>query len=248
MHESVPSMKKRRAIVVLVCALSLPLPSSVAAMEDIFGAMFRMMLVMMNVMSDAMLDNNNTLDFGAGSSLGLGMGSWPAMGSLNGMNPYSGVGGYPGMSPWSGLGGFPGSGTGMSPWSTRMMPNSWGSPFAGGYPPYASSPYSSSAYGGWPGPGAARSGAVSLLDGRWFGQSGEVLEIRGDRFRLVYGKYGISGVIKIKNNIVNLYSQQTGTVTQYTFIRNQTDLVLQDSTGHVLSFSKRPINRFGRIF
>jgi len=68
-------MKKKRAILVLVCALCLPLPSAAEGMDDMFGVMFRMMLVMMNVMSDSMLGNSS--DFGSGSPLGFGMGSWP---------------------------------------------------------------------------------------------------------------------------------------------------------------------------
>ena len=48
--------------------------------------------------------------------------------------------------------------------------------------------------------------------------------------------------IRIENNIVSLYSPQTGTVTQYSFIRNRSELRLQDATGRVLSFRLRPDN------
>jgi hypothetical protein len=229
-------MKKKRAILILVAALSLPLPPSAAATEDMFAVMFRMMLVMMNVMSDAMLGNTNASDFGSASSFDFGMGGWPAMNNLYGMNPVTGFGSYPGMSPWYGLGSFPGNATSMSPWSAPMSPNTWSNPFAPGYSPYGNG----SGYGA--APGAMPSRPVSLLEGRWYGQSGEVLEIRGERFRLSHGKYGITGVIKIENNIVNLFSQQTGTVTRYTFLRNQTELVLQDASGMLLNFSKRPGN------
>jgi hypothetical protein len=251
-------MKKKRAILILVAALLLPLPSSAAAMEDMFAVMFRMMLVMMNVMSDAMLGNSNASDFGSANSFDFGMGGWPAMNGLYGMNPVTGVGSYPGMSPWSGLGGFPGNATGMSPWSglggfpgnatgmspwsAPMSPNTWANPFAPDYSPYGNGPGYGAAPGGVP------SRPVSLLEGRWYGQSGEVLEIRGERFRLSHGKYGITGVIRIENNIVNLYSQQTGTVTQYTFMRNQTELLLQDASGMLLNFSKRPGNGMSRRF
>ncbi|MGB5177215.1 MAG: hypothetical protein WBP44_00660 [Gammaproteobacteria bacterium] len=231
-------MKKKRAIVILVAALSLPLPSSAVATEDMFAVMFRMMLVMMNVMSDAMLGNTNNSDFGSVNPFAVGAGGWPAMSGLYGMNPVSGVSNFSGMSPWSGMG--------MSPWSNSMNPNSWANPFASDYSPYGSRPFSSAGYGGPP--AAMPSVPVSLLEGRWFGQSGEILEIRGDRFRLVHGKYSITGVIRIKNNIVNLFSQQTGTVTQYTFIRNQTELMLQDASGLLLNFSKRPGNGVVRRF
>ena len=225
-----------------------------------FGVMFRMMLVMMNVMSDSMLDN--TSDFGSSSSLDFGMGSWPEMGAMSGMSPvssvssfpgmspwsgmsgypamspWSGMGGYPGMSPWSGMGGYPG----MSPWSGQMPNNSWGNPFTSGNPNYPNSPANAAGYG------AQQYRPVSLLDGRWFGSSGEIFEVRGNRFRLKQGQYGVNGTIKIENNIVNLYSPKTGTVSQYSFIRNQSELMLQDASGEVLRFSKRPVGGAGYVF
>jgi hypothetical protein len=88
----------------------------------------------------------------------------------------------------------------------------------------------------------------SLLDGRWYGDSGDILEVRGNRFRLQAGKTAITGVIRIENNIVNLFSPQTGTVTRYTFVRNQTDLLLQDATGRLLNFHTRPVNPGGYRF
>jgi hypothetical protein len=279
-------MKKKRAIWVLLFTLLLPLPSTATAMEDMFGAMFRMMLVMMNVMSDAMLESDDTFDSGFGNSLGFGMGSWPAMNGLSGVNPmsvssfypgmspWSGMGGFPGTSPWSsgmggfpgtspwssgmggfpgtspwssGMGGFPGYGSGMSPWSTPFMGDSWSSnPYGGSYSPYSVAPYSPAGYGNRP--GGVQAAPVSLLEGRWYGTSGEILEVRGNRFRLKHGKYAINGAINIENNIVNLFSQETRTVTRYTFIRNQTDLMLQDASGEVLSFKRRPGSGTAYVF
>jgi len=281
-------MKKKRATLILVCALCLPLPSTAVAMDDMFGAMFRMMLVMMNVMSDSMLENSS--DFGSASSLDFGMGSWPAMGAMSGMSPISGASSFPGMSPWTGMGGMsgmnpwsgmsgmpgmspwsgmsgmpgmspwsgmsgmpgmnpwsgmsgiPGYGTGMTPWSNPMPNNTWSNPFTSGYPSYPNTPYNAADYGG------QKYRPVSLLDGRWFGYSDEILEVRGNRFRLMQGQYSINGIVKIKNNIVNLYSPETGTVTQYTFMVNQSELMLQDANGQVLSFNKRPVNGAVHVF
>jgi hypothetical protein len=245
-------MKKKRAILVLVCALCMPLPSAAAGMDDMFGVMFRMMLVMMNVMSNTML--NNSSDFGSGSPLGFGMGSWPAMGAMSGMNPtssisgvpgmsaWSGMSSMPGMSPWSGMGGIPGNGMGMSPWSSPMSNNSWANPFTSGYPSYSNEPYNAAGYSG------EQYRPVSLLEGRWFGSAGEVLEVRADRFQLRQGQYSISGAIKIENNIVNLYSPKTGTVMQYSFVRNQSELMLQDVSGEVLNFSNRSVGGGGYVF
>jgi len=261
-------MKKKRATLILLCALAMPLPAT-AAIDDIFSVMFRMMLVMMNVMSDTMLGNNNSSGQGMNNMFGLGafpamgtmygmnpmggmsgfagMSPWSGMGSFPGMSPWSGMGGFPGMSPWSGMsgmpvgagpwpGGVPGNGYGMSPWSTPMMGDSWAGPYAGEPSPYGNTPYNT----------AAR--PVTLLEGRWFSNTGEVLEVRGNRFRLQQGQYGTNGAIGIENNLVNLYSQDTGTVTQYTFVRNQSALVLQDASGQITSFSRRPVNNAVHIF
>jgi hypothetical protein len=88
----------------------------------------------------------------------------------------------------------------------------------------------------------------SALEGRWYGNSGEVLEIQGNRFMLRTGGAGLGGTLSVENNIVNLYSPQTNTVTRYTFLRNQTELVLTDGSGTVLTFSKRPRGGMMRIF
>ena len=87
-----------------------------------------------------------------------------------------------------------------------------------------------------------------MLEGKWYGNAGEILEIRGNRFRLKDGQASINGAIRIENNIVSLYSPQVGTVTEYTFVRNQTELILQDATGQVLGFSLRPIGGGTRTF
>ena len=232
-------LKKKQVILALVVVLSVPAPSTANAYGDIFSAMFRMMLVMMNVMSDSMLGNNNSnndMGWGSGNSLGLGMTTLPMMSGMYGMNPVTGFGGMPGTSPWSGMNSMPMYGA--SPWSSPFSSGS--NPFTNAYPSSASNPYANRGYGGrysgYPPP------QISLLDGRWYGTAGEVLEIRGNRFRLRNVQSGISGAIRLENNIVNLYSPRTGTVTQYTFIRNQSELILQDATGRVLRFRLRPIS------
>jgi hypothetical protein len=115
-------------------------------------------------------------------------------------------------------------------------------PFMNAYPSNAINPYANQGYGGYP------QRQVSFLEGKWYGNAGEILEIRGNRFRLQDGQSSIKGAIRIENNIVSLYSPQAGTVTQYTFIRNQTELILQDATGQVLGFSLRPMGGGTRIF
>ena len=227
-------LKKKRLMLVLVVVLSVQTPATAHASADIFGAMFRMMLLMMNSMSDAMLGNTNNTGWGSASPFGMNMTTLPMMSGLYGMNPVTGFGG---LSPWSGMNGVPMNG--MSPWSgMNSVPfNSWSNPFSGAYPSYANNPYGHRQYGDYyPEP------RDSLLSGRWYGNSGEVLEVRGNRFRLLDVQFGISGVIRIENNIVSLYSPQSGSVTQYYFIRNQSELILRDAAGRVLNFRRQPIN------
>ena len=260
-------MKHTRAILVLLCALALPARAPADDFGDMFSVMFRMMLTMMNVMSNAM-DNdgwgnswggNNWGNWGGMSGLGgwpgmspwSGMGGWPGMSpwsgmsGLPGMSPWSGISGLPGMSPWSGMGGWPLNAGGISPWSGLPGGNAWNTPFAAGPFTSAYSPAGMYGYGlpgGWDGPGA------SPLDGRWYGSSGEILELRGNSFRLQNAVTSLDGTLQISDNLINLYSPQTGTTTQYTFAGNGADLLLQDVSGQVISFHKNPVRSSLNVF
>ena len=230
-------MRNKRAILILLCALSLPLPVPALASDDLFSIMFRMMLTMMNVMSNVVDDDSS--DF---SNWGMGGSNFPGMG-MAAMPRMSGMSGMSGMSPW---------GMGMSPWSSAMPGNSWGNPFTGGASPWMSPggmnyPFPG-AGNGVPGGYLPEGQGASLLGGKWYGNSGDILEVRGNRFRLQAGRTAITGVIRIENNIVKLFSPQTGTVTRYTFVRNQTDLILQDASGRLLSFRNRPVKRNRSFF
>ena len=246
-------MKNKRASVVLLCALLLPAPSTTLASDDIFSIMFRMMLTMMNVMANSVNNNNSFNNWGGNNGWGNGMGmaGFPMMSGLGGMGGWPGMSPMSGMNPWSGYGGgLPANGMGMSPWSYSQgggpWNNGWGNPFMGGMSPAlapgtAHAPYPDMGYGGYP----EDYSDTALLEGRWYGISGDVLEIRGNRFRLMAGQLGITGVVRVDNNILSLYSSDTDTLTQYTFVRNQTELLLQDVTGEVLAYRRYP---FGNIF
>jgi hypothetical protein len=198
-------------------------------------------------MANSMNNNNSFNNWGGNSGWGNGMGmaGFPMLGGLGGM------GGWPGMSPWSGYGGgLPANGMGMSPWSYSQggspWSSAWGNPFMGGMSPAlapgaAHAPYPGVGYGGYP----EDYSDTALLEGRWYGISGDVLEFRGNRFRLMAGQLGITGVVRVDNNILSLYSSDTDTLTQYTFVRNQTELLLQDVTGEVLAYRRYP---FGYTF
>ncbi|MCK5481756.1 MAG: hypothetical protein KAJ06_11435 [Gammaproteobacteria bacterium] len=238
-------MKNRPAIYVLICALSFAQPAPANEFGNMFGLMFRMMLGMMGAMSDVMSDNSNDFGWGGGNSFGLGMTALPMMSGMSGMNP------------WSSYGAMPFNSMGMTPWNLPMAGTPWNNSFPGGYNPsmfpgYANNYYNQpnyrypARYGATVPP--ARYASSSLLNGRWYGDSGEILEVRGNQFRLQDAQSAISGAVRVKNNIVNLFARQTGGVTQYTFARNQSELILQDASGRVLVFRQRPVNRAMRVF
>jgi hypothetical protein len=214
--------------------------------------------------------NNFGNGFGGLNSFNLGMSAFPMMSGFG--SPWNSFGGsspWGGMSPWSGMS----PGMGMSPWSTMSPWNSsgmspWssggGNPFGGGFPGYSPAmqpggyypPYggydSPAEYGAYPpdyayAPHAAYP-AGSIIDGRWYGSSGEVLEIRGNRFRLQSGSDGLEGAITVENDIVSMFSPQTNSVTRYTFVRNQTGLLLQGVNGDVLRFTQNPVNGVVHVF
>lgn len=220
-------MKHTRATWLLIVALVLPAsPAAADGFEDMFAIMFRMMLTAMNVMSD-MADDD---DWGGGWPGGNSWSNpWGSMGPGMGMSPASSL-----MWPGMGMGGWPGSGFGMSPWSRGMNPWSTGmNPWSGGMP-----------WGGGPGTTpypVNTTPMLSLLDGKWYGNTGEILEIRGNRFRLRNGRMTIKGAATLDNNLLKLYTPRTRSLQVYTFVRNQTGLVLQDVNGKVLVFQQHPV-------
>lgn len=213
-------MKHKRATLLLICTLTgtAPAPASADAVGDMISLMFRMMLYMMSSMADSM-DGSSGWGMPM-NTLGLGMAGWPAMSGL------------------SGLGGWPGSGFGANPWSLPQAGNAWGYPFA--FPGGFNNPYSGGPWTGGRARDTARYVSASLLDGKWYGVSGETLEIRGNRFRLKNGRLTVNGILKIDNNLVRLFTPRTGAVQLYQFARNQTSLVLQDAQGNSLKYYLNP--------
>jgi hypothetical protein len=157
------------------------------------------------------------------------------------LNSYGfGAGGWPLMNGMSGLGGWPGAGIGATPWTLPMAGNPWASPL--GINPFAGSGYGlpvGQPWGGIPGRWNTYPGA-SLLDGKWYGTSGEILEVRGNRFVLRDGLTSLAGALDIDDNLVKMYTPQTGAVNIYQFARNETELVLEDPGGARLLFYRRP--------
>ena len=84
------------------------------------------------------------------------------------------------------------------------------------------------------------SSTSSSVEGRWISDTGELLEIYGDRFRLGASGVSIVGVVRIEGNIMTMYSPQTNTTTRYRFLQNQSQLLLSSGTGGVLTFRRHP--------
>lgn len=144
--------------------------------------------------------------------------NWGGLNSFNlgmtAMPMMSGLG-----TPWSSFGGTPWNSYGGTPWNRSAVP--WSAP--------------ANRYGV---PRANR--ANFMLQGRWFGNSGEILEISGNRFRLRAAGASLAGIVRITGNAITMYSPQTNTVTRYTFLHNQSELLLKSGSGELLTFRKHP--------
>jgi hypothetical protein len=220
-------MRNKRAIGVFICAMSLPVTAAADEMGDMFSVMFRMMLTMMNIMAGSMNSSNSWNS--PLNSYGLGMSGWPLMSGM------SGLGGWPGSgSVW------PGGGFGATPWTLPMAGNPWASPL--GVNPFVGTGYGLPVNQPWAGipRGVYAYPGVALLDGTWYGTSGEILEVRGNRFRLRDSVASLTGALDIDDHLVKMYTPQTGAVNIYQFVRSETELVLQEPGGARLLFYRRP--------
>jgi hypothetical protein len=219
-------MRKKRVMVVFLSVLSLPVPAAADGAGEMFSFMFRMMLTMMNIMANSA--NNSNAWSSPLNSYASGVGGWPlAFGGYD-------LGGWPGAGSWLG-GGF-----GATPWTLPMARNPWASPL--GINPFLRTPYGLPVKRRWPGPGGWNAYPdTSLLEGVWYGTSGEILAVRGHRFMLRSGVTSLAGILDIGNNLVKMYTPRTGAVNVYQFVRNETELVLQEPGGQPLRFYRRPI-------
>jgi hypothetical protein len=136
-----------------------------------------------------------------------------------------------GDSGWGGMNSF-----GMGMTALPMMSGMGGmSPWSG----MGGMPMNSMGMSPWSSP---------MMSNPWSNPFLGILEVRGNKFRLRNRRLTISGIVRIENNIVNLFTPKTGGLMQYTFARNQSELILQDASGQVLVFRQRPVNRGIRTF
>ena len=57
-------------------------------------------------------------------------------------------------------------------------------------------------------------------------------------------KQPYKGVLTIQQNLVWMFTQKTNSQMVYSFMRSQTELLLQDSSGNILVFQQHPIAGF----
>ena len=88
------------------------------------------------------------------------------------------------------------------------------------------------------------SSTSSSVEGRWIGETGERLEIYGDRFRLGTPGASIVGWLRIEGNIITMYSPQTNTTTRYSFLHNEHQLLLNSGGDALLVFRRYPVDRY----
>lgn len=121
-----------------------------------------------------------------------------------------------------------GLGGGLSPYSAYSGP--WGpDPRSGAVPlpPPPGVPPGGGQVGRLPGP----------LEGRWIGEAGDMLEFRGERFRLTaQGRGQLTGTFLVQQDRLALYVPREASSRVYRFERQRDYLALQDDGGQVLLF------------
>jgi len=103
---------------------------------------------------------------------------------------------------------------------------------------YAPPPAALPGYPGYP-PGAAGSyPGMTDLNGSWQGESGEVLVIRGDRFRIYQDRqnYRQGRLASPQPGLLLLQEQQSGQVRPYRFAESEGRLMLLDPGGLLLRY------------
>lgn len=120
-------------------------------------------------------------------------------------------------------------GGGFSPYS--IPPGPWAPDPWSGAAPLPSPP-------GVPPPSGATAGRVpGPLEGRWIGEAGDMLEFRGERFRLTaQGRGQLTGTFLVQQDRLALYVPREASSRVYRFERRRDYLALQDDGGQVLLF------------
>ncbi len=83
--------------------------------------------------------------------------------------------------------------------------------------------------------------AASELDGVWQGQGGDLLEIRGDRFRLAGGAgRHIEGQLRTQGNVISMRNARTEATRSYEYAVHQGRLALRDPYGQLMLYRRVP--------
>ncbi len=199
-----------------------------------------------NGMAESMFDMMDAFSSSYKKRLGgdnQGSGNW----SMNSMtNPMANAGSMPGLNPWN-MGSMPGGMPALSPWS---MPGSMGG-IPGGMP--GTSPWTmpggmtNSLPGNMPLnqwnrfiPSERQNNYKTPLDGRWRGQTGEILAINNGRFRIYKrrNRYKEGQLIMQQNNRLVLQHADTGISSFFEYAESNGQLVLKGKNGQLLLFRR----------
>lgn len=213
-----------------------------------------------NSMAESMFDMMDAFSSSYNKRLGSenpGGGNW-SMNSLT--NPMSNASSMPGANPWS-MGSMPGGMPTLSPWS---MPGSMGGMPSGMPGSMGGMPGSMGSMPGispWTMPGGMTNsipGNIPFnqwnrfipsekqndyktpLDGRWQGQTGEILAISNGRFRIYQqrNKYKEGQLFIQQNNRLVLQHSDTGNSSFFEYAESNGQLVLRGENGQLLLFRR----------
>jgi hypothetical protein len=156
------------------------------------------------------------------------------MGSAMRQSASGGYGLSPNLGLGSGLDTWPGT---LGSWSgSSLWPSGWNWPST--TVPLGLGDYSSSGLPYGYRYGAGRPFSSIQLQGRWVGLSGDVLDLRRDRFILRNGRNAVTGWYSVLDRHLVLHTPYTGTTSIYRVSYRGNSLVLQDPYGQILLFRR----------
>jgi len=130
-------------------------------------------------------------------------------------------------------GGWPGSGPSPGQGSDPWAPQRWMRQFGGQSPQSYADPRR------WPQQMQSMWTAIRELDGDWRGRGGEVLSIRGDRFRIYASRDNYAdGQLEIDGSHLILRDSRSQRTRRYEFAVHEGRLALRDDSGQLLLYRR----------
>jgi len=129
-------------------------------------------------------------------------------------------------------------GGGALPPDYTWPPPGWEHFYDAGRPPFP--PYPPPAHEGPP---------VSILEGTWLGNAGDILVIHGVRFRIFMDEaHFTEGIFRIDGNLLTMTNLENHTSRIYEFAMQQGRLVLRDADGNLMLYKRFSREAFANPF